>query len=66
MVMECLRKQLAEQRAGFSGEVVRYAAKPVPDRQPWKKKPTMLDEDYQRSLAEAEARIIEGEKDADD
>lgn len=51
--------------AGFSGEVVRYAAKPLPDRQPWKKKPTMLDEDYRRALAEAEARKIEGGQDAD-
>ncbi|TXH89182.1 MAG: hypothetical protein E6Q71_04070 [Pseudomonas sp.] len=66
MDKESLRKQLAEQMAGFSGEVVRYAAKPLPDRQPWKKKPTMLDEDYQRALAEAEARKIEDGKNADD
>lgn len=66
MDKESLRKQLAEQMAGFGGEVVRYAAKPLPDRQPWKKKPTMLDEDYQRALADAEARKIEGGKDADD
>jgi len=39
MDKESLRKQLAEQMAGFSGEVVRYAAKPLPDRQPWKGSP---------------------------
>jgi len=66
MDKESLRKQLAEQMADFSGEVVRYAAKPLPDRQPWKKKPTMLDDDYQRALAEAEARKIEDGKNADD
>ncbi|MGH8436986.1 MAG: hypothetical protein ACRERX_21555 [Pseudomonas sp.] len=53
-----LRAELERQAQRFiekdGGEIVLYAAQPKPDRRPWHKKPSLLDEAFQ-----AEVRKIE-------
>ena len=55
MTKEELRQQLAAAADAFEGEVVRYAAVPAPERKPWKRRPSLLDEAYLQALADAEA-----------
>ncbi|WP_122423082.1 hypothetical protein [Pseudomonas viridiflava] len=56
MTKDELRKQLQEQidkHLQLNPEAVtRYAAAPKPDRMPWKKKPSVMDQAYADSLAE--------------
>lgn len=48
MTKEQFRAELGQQARSFverdGGEVVLYAAQRKPDRQPWRKKPSVLDE----------------------
>lgn len=53
---DALRQLLATAADAFQGEIVRYAAVAPPERKPWKKRPTPLDEAYQRALNEADAQ----------
>lgn len=54
MTKEQLRAELEEQARSFverdGGEVVLYAAQRRPDRQPWRKKPSLLDEAFQAEV----------------
>lgn len=48
------RKQQYEEVYG--GEVVTYAAQPEPDRKPWKKRPSLLDEAFAEEIRKEEKR----------
>ena len=54
MTKEQLRAELEQQARNFvereGGEVVLYAAQRKPDRQPWRKKPSLLDEAFQAEV----------------
>ncbi|MDH4570474.1 hypothetical protein E8E95_27670 [Pseudomonas sp. BN414] len=54
MTKEQLRAELELQARSFverdGGEVVLYAAQRKPDRQPWRKKPSVLDEAFQAEV----------------
>lgn len=44
----------AEEYEGAGGEVVLYAAQIESSKKPWKKKPSLLDEVFQRELEKSE------------
>lgn len=48
------RKQQFEEVYG--GEVVTYAAQSEPDRKPWRKRPSLLDEAFQEEVKKEERR----------
>ncbi|MGH8352150.1 MAG: hypothetical protein ACRERY_01255 [Pseudomonas sp.] len=54
MTKEQLRAELEQQARSFieseGGEIVLYAAQPKPDKRPWRKKPSLLDEAFQTEL----------------
>lgn len=54
MTKEQLRAELEQQARSFverdGGEVVLYAAQRKPYRQPWRKKPSVLDEAFQAEV----------------
>jgi hypothetical protein len=62
MTKDELRAELERQAQSFvattGGEIVLYAAQRTPERQPWRKKPSLLDEAFQ-----AEIRKIEQQHD---
>ncbi|MCY1285351.1 hypothetical protein D9M68_708580 [compost metagenome] len=64
MTKEQLRAELEQQARSFvernGGEVVLYAAQRKPDRQPWRKKPSLLDEAFQ-----AEVQKIASQRDGE-
>ncbi len=64
MTKEQLRAELEQQARCFvernGGEVVLYAAQRKPDRQPWRKKPSLLDEAFQ-----AEVQKIASQRDGE-
>lgn len=55
-----LRAELERQKQRFEevygGEVVTYAAQPEPDRKPWRKRPSLLDEAFQEEVRKEERR----------
>ena len=54
MTKEQLRDELERQAQRFkdvyNGKVTTYAAQPEPDRKPWRKRPSLLDEAFSREL----------------
>lgn len=62
MTKDELRQQLHdqfEQHLQANPEAVTlYAAEPVPDKKPWKKKPSLLDQVYAQSLADIESGTL--------
>ena len=42
--------------AVYGGEVLTYAAQPAPDRKPWRKRPSLLDEAFQEEIRKEEKR----------
>ena len=64
MTKEQLRAELEQQARNFvereGGEVVMYASQRKPDRQPWRKKPSLLDEAFQ-----AEVQKITSQRDVE-
>nr|WP_244963899.1 hypothetical protein [Stutzerimonas nitrititolerans] len=38
----------------YGGEVITYAAQPDPERKPWRKKPSILDQAFQQELEKIE------------
>ncbi|MBB3104066.1 hypothetical protein [Azomonas macrocytogenes] len=58
MTKEELRRELERQAQHFQntsgGEITTYAAQPEPERKPWKKKPSLLDEAFQQELQKIE------------
>lgn len=55
-----LREMLKERTEVFQnvygGEVVRYAAEPPPEKRPWRQKKSLLDESFDKALADEETR----------
>nr|WP_250546878.1 hypothetical protein [Stutzerimonas nitrititolerans] len=55
---EELRAELERQANRFKniygGEVITYAAQPDPERKPWRKKPSILDQAFQQELEKIE------------
>ena len=60
MTKDELRTELERQKQQFEevygGEVVTYAAQPEPDRKPWRKRPSLLDEAFQEEVKKEERR----------
>ncbi|GLX13661.1 hypothetical protein Pstr01_19000 [Pseudomonas straminea] len=60
MTKDELRAELERQRQRFEtvygGEVVTYAAQPEPERKPWRKRPSLLDEAFQEEVRKEERR----------
>ncbi|PTU77310.1 hypothetical protein DBO86_20195 [Pseudomonas indoloxydans] len=60
MTKDELRAELERQKQRFEevygGEVVTYAAQPEPDRKPWRKRPSLLDEAFQEEVRKEERR----------
>ena len=58
MTKDELRAELERQAQSFvattGGEIVLYAAQRKPDRQPWRKKPSLLDEAFQAEIRKIE------------
>lgn len=58
MTKEELRAELERQANRFKtiygGEVTTYAAQPDPERKPWRKKPSILDQVFQQELQKIE------------
>ncbi len=60
MTKDELRAELERQKQRFEevygGEIVTYAAQPEPDRKPWRKRPSLLDEAFQEEVRKEERR----------
>lgn len=60
MTKDELRAELERQKQQFEevygGEVVTYAAQTEPDRKPWRKRPSLLDEAFQEEVKKEERR----------
>ena len=60
MTKDELRAELERHKqrfeAVYGGEVVTYAAQPDPDRKPWRKRPSLLDEAFQEEVRKEEHR----------
>ncbi|MBI3907522.1 MAG: hypothetical protein HY309_19130 [Pseudomonas fluorescens] len=60
MTKDELRAELERQKQRFEmvygGEVVTYAAQPDPDRKPWRKRQSLLDEAFQEEVRKEERR----------
>jgi hypothetical protein len=60
MTKDELRAELERQKQRFEevygGEVVTYAAQPEPERKPWKKRPSLLDEAFAEEIRKEEKR----------
>jgi hypothetical protein len=49
-----LERQAKRYKDVYGGEVVTYAAQPDPDRKPWRKKPSLLDQAFEKELEKIE------------
>ncbi len=60
MTKDELRAELERQKQRFEevygGEVVTYAAQPEPDRKPWRRRPSLLDEAFAEEIRKEEKR----------
>ena len=60
MTKDELRAELERQKQRYEqvygGEVVTYAAQPEPERKPWRKRPSLLDEAFQEEVRKEEKR----------
>ena len=56
-----LERQAKRYQEVYGGEVTVYAAQPEPERKPWKKRISLLDEAFQNELIKAEKQQAERE-----
>jgi len=49
-----LERQAQRYKDVYGGEVVTYAAQPDPERKPWRKRPSLLDQAFQQELQKIE------------
>ena len=49
-----LERQAQRYKDVYGGEVITYAAQPDPDRKPWRKKPSLLDQAFEKELEKIE------------
>ena len=63
MTKEELRAELERQASRFQniygGEIITYAAQPEPERKPWRKKPTILDQAFEAELQKMEKDLAQ-------
>nr|WP_263011925.1 hypothetical protein [Pseudomonas aeruginosa] len=48
----------------YGGEVTLYAAQPEPDRKPWRKRPSVQDQAFDRELQKIEEERLKAEQEA--
>ncbi len=53
-VRAVLERQAQRYKDVYGGEVLTYAAQPEPERKPWRKKPSLLDQAFQLELQKIE------------
>ena len=56
-----LERQAQRYQEVYGGEVTLYAAQPEPERKPWRKRKSLLDEAFQNELVKAEKQQAERE-----
>jgi hypothetical protein len=56
-----LERQARRFQEVYGGEVTLYAAQPEPERKPWRKRKSLLDEAFQNELVKAEKQQAERE-----
>lgn len=56
-----LERQALRYQEVYGGEVTLYAAQPEPERKPWRKRKSLLDEAFQNELVKAEKQHAERE-----
>ncbi|WP_437883200.1 hypothetical protein [Pseudomonas sp. LRF_L74] len=49
-----LERQEQRYKDVYGGEVVTYAAQPDPERKPWRKRPSLIDQAFQQELQKIE------------
>lgn len=49
-----LERQARRYKDVYGGEIITYAAQPEPDRKPWRKKPSLLDQAFDKELERIE------------
>ncbi|SDT96289.1 hypothetical protein SAMN05216296_0915 [Pseudomonas pohangensis] len=49
-----LERQAQRYKEIYKGEVITYAAQPDPERKPWRKRPSLLDEAFTKELEKIE------------
>ncbi|GIZ11282.1 hypothetical protein [Pseudomonas sp. NCCP-436] len=49
-----LERQAQRYKDVYGGEIITYAAQPEPDRKPWRKKPSLLDQAFDKELERIE------------
>ena len=49
-----LERQAQRYKDVYGGEVTLYAAQPEPERKPWRKRPSLLDQAFQQELQQIE------------
>lgn len=49
-----LERQAQRYKDVYGGEVITYAAQPDPDRKPWRKKPSLLDQAFEKEIEKIE------------
>lgn len=53
---ELLQERTEVFKTVYGGEVVLYAAEPAPEKRPWRQRKSLLDESFEKALAEEEKR----------
>ena len=54
-----LERQAQRYKDVYGGEVITYAAQPDPDRKPWRKKPSLLDQAFDKEIEKIEKERLE-------
>ena len=49
-----LERQAQRYKDVYNGKVITYAAQPEPDRKPWRKRPSLLDQAFSQELEKIE------------
>ena len=52
-----LERQAQRYKNVYGGEVITYAAQPDPDRKPWRKKPSLLDQAFSQEIQKIEKEL---------
>jgi hypothetical protein len=61
-----LERQAQRYKDVYGGEVITYAAQPDPDRKPWRKKPSLLDQAFEKELEKIEKERLEKQEAANE
>ena len=61
-----LERQAQRYKDVYGGEVITYAAQPDPDRKPWRKKPSLLDQAFDKEIEKIEKERLEKQEAANE